>query len=172
MLNLDDYYLGVILAHPDYYQNEKRKRLINDVSFDPFISVPPVIAITVGIVTLLHKKKDIYYDEYNSRWENELSYRLKEANPLGITLAYVKPFKDCYHEDPTTYIEEEMEHNPEQLEDALFNHSYYIVHSKLKKKDTIVIAEDNPMNAVQYEYLKDLLGPEEFDHLWQKKLKK
>ena len=172
MLNLDDYSLGLILAHPDYYKNKKRERLFQGVSYDPFIEIPKEIAITMGVITLLRKANDKYYDEENSIWENELSYTLGQTNHLGITLAYVKPFKESYQEKATVYQEEELENDIDKKLDAIFNHSYYITHSKLTRKDKIITITEYPKDAVRNEYLQQLLGKKDYENLHQKTLKK
>lgn len=157
MLNIDEYYLGVIIAHPSYFTNPKSVRVLYDTSFDPFQELNPVQAVTIGVPTLLHKVEDIYYDEYHSRWNNELGYKLGEINSIGITLAYVKPFKEYYPEKPCVYIKEEVENNPLLMERIFFDHSYYIAHSKLNRRDAIITLDQGPTDAVRIDYLNDLL---------------
>lgn len=157
MINLDDYFLGVIIPDSSYYKNPNRVRNIGEVSFDPFSEMSSVLALTMGVPTLLHKVGDVYYDEYYSRWKNELGYKEAEVNSLGIILAFVKPFSDYYDEKPTIYIKEEVERNTQLMEDIFYNHSYYIAHSKLDKSDAIVTIDEEPMEQVRSDYFNFLL---------------
>lgn len=168
MFNLDDYYLGLIFVGPQYFNNPERKRVIWDISFDPFEEVSQNEAMIFGKVVLLKKKDGIYYDEYYSRYPNELAYQLGEDNKLGIKLVHVKPFAECYHEDVNTYVEEEVFHDYNMTLEML-EHSYYVIHSKLKKSDAIVINCEDPMEIVRHEYFKDLLGPEMYDEVFNNK---
>lgn len=157
MFNINEYYLGVILAHPDYFINPKRHRYYGDVSFDPFDETPPIYALTIGIVTLLHKVEEKYYDEYYSIYKNEIGYQLETTNNLGLTLAYVRPFQDYYKEQPQIYIQEEIEGNTKKLEELYDNHSYYVTHYKYSKDYAIVQLDTEPMKLVTRDYLNKQL---------------
>lgn len=167
LFSLDDYYLGLILAHPSYYTNPERKKRCKYEYADPFSGMVLEQAMIFGVVTLLRKKGDHYYDEDYSIYENELAYQLGKTNSLGISLAYVKPFCDVYHENPTTYIQEDVLENFEVLEEMALTHSYYIMHSKLTKKNAIVINVCEPMESVRYEYMRNVMGEEAFADMWQ-----
>lgn len=168
MFNLDDYYLGLIFVRPEYFSNPERKRVIWDVSFDPFHEVSPDVAMIFGKVVLLKKKDDIYYDEYYSRYPNELAYKLGEDNKLGIKLVHVKPFAECYHEEVNIFVEEDV-FKDSYMALEMLEHSYYVIHSKLKKSDAIVINCEEPMEIVRHEYFKDLLGLEMYDKVFSNK---
>lgn len=168
MLKIDDYYIGVIRASFDYYKDPKNIRLLNGVSYDPFQDTSILDSLTFGVTTLLKKVDNIYYDQHNSRWENELSYELRKTNKLGISLEYVKPFSECYHEKPTTYIQEELENDYKLSEYILKHHSYIISHSKLYNKDVIMILQEAPMDSTLFEYLRDTLGEEHFEKIYVK----
>lgn len=172
MFQINDFYIGLIFAHPSYFSNPKAERWIGDVSYDPFQEIPPAEAITMGLPVLLKKKGDSYYDEENCRWENELAYQLNTTSPLGITLAHVKPFTECYHEELSTYIAEEIETDDELLEEMISTHSYTVIHSKLNRKDNLVILQGEPMQAVQYEYFRNVLGEEAFETMWNNTFQK
>lgn len=172
MFSLDDYYLGLILAHPSYYTNPQRKsRLIYETA-DPFANMPLEQAMIFGVVTLLRKKGETYYDEDYSIYENELAYQLGETNALGISLAHVKPFRDVYHEEATTYIQEDVVEDFEALEEMALTHSYYVMHSKLTKKSAVVINVCEPMESVRYEYMRNVMGEEKFADMWESQLVK
>ena len=157
MFDMNEYYLGVILAHPDYFNNPKRHRYYGGVSFDPFAETLPVCALKTGIVTLLHKVEENYYDEYYSRYKNEIAYQLGTSNNLGLILAYARPFQDYYEEQPKIYIQEEIDNNSQKLEELYNNHSYYIVHYKYSKDYAIVQLDMEPMKLVTRDYLNKQL---------------
>ncbi len=156
MFNIQDYYLGVIIPQLSYYQNPQRHRYIGDISFDPFNEIPPIVALTMGEVTLLHKKGENYYDEYYSRYKNELYYKLGETNNLGIILAFAEPFQKYYAEEPVFYNQEDIESDYYKLAEILDKHSYYIAHLKLNKTDAIMTLDDNPIMQVRDDYIKML----------------
>jgi len=158
MINLEDYYLGVIIADMSYFNNPKRYRTCGNISYDPFNRQPFEVAAVCGVVTLLRKKDDIYYDEFYSRYKNELCYSLNEANKLGIVLAYVRPFLDFYEFNDVYYIKEDIENDVEMNEFILENYEYYISHSKLDKSDNLEIVDSMPMldfHISYYNYLND-----------------
>ena len=157
MLDLDDYYLGIIIAHPDYFKNPKRNRFMGKVNFDPFNGKLFEEAIVKGIPTLLRKKNDIYFDEYFSRWKNELGYSLGVANDLGIVLAFVKPFTEYYDQEPVFFIKEDVEEKAQLMEEIFHNYDYYIAHSKLDRSDAIVVVNEDIMYDFHYDYYKYLL---------------
>lgn len=75
MFDIDDYYLGVVLASPNYYKNSNtQNRLITSPCADPFQHIPMDQALVTGNVVILKKKNDTYYDEEYSIYTNELSY--------------------------------------------------------------------------------------------------
>lgn len=155
MFDINEYYLGVILAHPTYYNNPKRHRYLGECSFDPFEEVPIAIALTMGVVTLLHKIDDKYFDEYHSIYRNELAYQLNRTNPLGITLAFARPFQDYYDEEPTVYEQEELENDNKKMEEVFNNHNYYIVHNKTNKSYAIVELDTEITKLVTSDYLEE-----------------
>lgn len=172
MFDIHNYYLGVILAHPNYFQNSKsRIRAIQDIEADPFSSLTLEQALITGVVTLLRKEGDSYYDEDYSRYKNELHYELYKTNSLGIALVYVKPFVECYHEEAVFYTQEDVLLQPEVLEEMALSHSYYVMHSKVTNQNAIVINDYEPMSMVREEYLRNLLESNQFDGT-EKKLKK
>lgn len=166
-LDIHDYYLGVILATPEYLENPKRHRYLGDVDFDPFADIDPVSAVTFGTITLLKKEvkngQEYYIDQYNSRYQNELSYTLHDANKLGITLAHVKPFTECYHQKPKWYMEEEFIEKSSD-ESFYFEHTYYIAMKKTGE-EAIVILNELPAESVQIEYFRQILGEDEFQDI-------
>lgn len=172
-MNLENYYIGILLAHPSHFANRKsEKRCRNYPFMDPFYGASKEESYIFGIPTLLKKKQDHYYDQEFSLYENEISYQLGEMNSLGIVLAYVKPFVDCYQEEPVVYEEEEVWENSDLLYEML-SHTYYVIHSKLSKKDAIVINIEEPMDKAREEYLFHLLGEEKYTTLCEgKKLEK
>lgn len=173
MLNLNDYYIGVILADPGYYKNIDRfKRRIKDTSYDPFSDVSFEQSIIIGTPVLLKKNDKYYYDVYNSLWENELYYEFGKKNEQGITLIHTKPFRDCYIDDPIIYNQEDLDNNPDMLLDILINKSYYISHSNVTNKEEILILDEEIMNIALYERLKILLGEDDYNSLINGKLSK
>lgn len=54
-LDVSDYYLGIITATSEYFNNPKRHRYLGTVDFDPFLEKAPMEAILFGIPTLLKK---------------------------------------------------------------------------------------------------------------------
>lgn len=158
MIDLDDYYLGVITVDPSYFNNPKRYRMINDVNYDPFSDLSFAEALIKGVPTLLRKNGEVYYDEYNSRWKNELKYSLGVSNDLGIVLSFVKPFKDYFEEEPVVYIKEEVESDYELMEEIFHNHFYYIARSKLDRSEAIVVVDEGMMYDFHYDYYEYLLG--------------
>ena len=163
MLNIDDYYLGIIKPHKSYYDKKNQYRYLGEESFDPFLELKDYEAMILGVKTLLHKSKNTYFDEYYSRYKNELFYHLEKINNIGIFLDFVRPFQDYYKEEPTIYIQEDIEDDYDQLLDILSHHSYYIAYSKLTRSDAIIILDEKPLAKFREDY---------FDHLRQKVLKK
>lgn len=164
-LDINDYYLGVIIATPEYLYNPKRHRYFGDCDFDPFIKSTFMETVLFGVVTLLKKTKkdgeDYYIDQYYSRYKNELHYQLHEENSLGIILAHVKPFTDCYHEEATWYTQEEVLTKASEEDDFAFQHTYYVCTLKTGDEN-IVIVNELPMEAVQNEYYREIFGEEQF----------
>lgn len=172
MLDIKDFYIGVLLATPSYYQNLKRFRFVQNISYDPFKDISKTQALIIGIPVLLKYQDGKYFDEYNSRWKNELYYKLGEINELGIFLAHVKPFFECYSDEPVIYIEEEIEEDSELMEEILFTRAYYFAHSKLTNQEALIILNEDIMESAIYEYLRDLLGEEDFNNLCKRNLVK
>ena len=56
-LDIHDYYLGVIVATPEYLNNPKKNRYLRDVNFDPFLDTDSLSAVTFGTITLLKKEE-------------------------------------------------------------------------------------------------------------------
>lgn len=156
MLDIRDYYLGIIIPRVDYYQNNDRNRCVASISFDPFDNIPHSLALTMGEVTLLCKKGDKYYDEYYSMYKNELYYKMDEANKLGIMLVFVEPFQKYYTESPVFYDQEEMDKDYYKFFEVCGSRSYYIAHSKLYKEDAIVTLDDNPLVQFRKDYLESI----------------
>lgn len=156
--SLDQYYLGIIIPELVYYQNSnpKKSRMLNGVSFDPFEEVAPLYALIFGVPTLLRKEDDLYYDEYYSRWKNEVAYQEGEPNLLGIILGYVKPFREYYPEASHTYIKEDVENDPSLMRQLWEEHSFYIAHSRLDRSDAIVLFDEEPMKQLQIDYINHL----------------
>lgn len=167
MFDINDYYLGVIIAHPSYFENlESEKRRIADVECDPFFSLSFEQSITIGTVVLLRRNGDNYYDEDYSRFPNELCYQENKTNRYGITLAYQKPLLDyCYGE--VKIFDRESLFDEENLLDAL-SRSYYVVHSKLTGEYNVVINVEEVLSFLKEDYLKDLLGEKTFGEMMQK----
>lgn len=168
-LDIHDYYFGVIVATPEYLENPKRHRYLSDVNFDPFADIDPFSAITFGTITLLKKEvkngQERYIDQYNSIYRNELSYTLYEANKLGIVLAHVKPFSECYHQKPQWYMEEDFIEKCKD-ESFYFKHTYYISVKKTGE-EAIVILNELPAESVQVEYFRQILGENQFQDIVQ-----
>lgn len=158
MLDIQNYYLGVILANPNYSNNLKSQmRWLRNVESDPFYGLAWRQSLIMGVVTLLRKKGDYYYDEDFSYYENELHYELGKTNSFDITLAYVKPFQELYKEEIYFYEQEDVFRNPEKVEEML-GRAYYIMYNKLTKKSTIIINDTERLSLVREEYLKQTLG--------------
>ena len=86
---------------------------------------------------------------------------MHEENSLGIILAHVKPFTECYHEEPTWYTQEEILKKTAEDDNFIFEHTYYICSLKTGE-EAIIILNDLPIEAVQNEYFRQLLGEEQF----------
>lgn len=171
MFDINDYYLGLIFANFDYFDNQKAlKRLYLYADADPFYNMRKENAIVTGNVVLLRKENDRYYDEDHSLYKNELYYKLGEMNDLGIFLIHVKPFKECFHEKVNIYILEEV-YEDEELMEEMISHSYYVVYDKTTKEYAVIINVDSPLEIVRNEYFKQLLGPELYDDLINHKLR-
>ena len=73
MLCLDDYYLGLIFATPEYFSNPQKNRYLTGLSYDPFQELPPALSMILGNVVLLKKEGNVFYDEDYSRYPKELA---------------------------------------------------------------------------------------------------
>ena len=173
-LDIHDYYFGVIVATPEYLQSPKRVRMLQGVNYDPFSEISDEATLIFGVTTLLKKEtrdgQCYYIDQYNSRYKNELVYQLHQPDKFGIYLAYVKPFTECYEEEPTWYLEEEITKG-----DLLFQiqekHTYYISYSRLQNSEAIFTLnsyEDFECDPVRQEYLKQLLGEEMYSRMTER----
>lgn len=168
MFDINNYYLGVILAHPSYFRNpESKRRQLENKECDPFFSLTFEQAIILGTTTLLKKQGDCYYDEYYSRYRNELRYQEKGTNQYGITLAFLKPFSEYFVEEAKIFEEESL-FSEEEIVEELLSHSYYVVSSKLTREYNVIINDENGLSLVKEDYLKDLLGDKSFDKMIQK----
>ena len=172
MFDINNYYLGVILAHPSYFRNpESKRRRLENKECDPFFSLTFEQAIILGTATLLRRQGDNYYDEDYSRYRNELCYQEKVTNQYGITLAFFKPFSEYFTEEPKIFEEESLFFEEEIVEELL-NHSYYVVYSKLTREYHVIINDEEVLSLVREDYLKDLLGDKRFDIMIKKKKKR
>lgn len=163
MFNIDDYYLGVILASPSYYNNGNSKKRINSCpDADPFYGFSREQAIIMGQVVLL-KKEGTYYSDYdNSLYKNELMYKLGRVNSYGIILAYVRKFTDYFSTDCSTYSYERALSNPFLLENMILE-DYYVMHSTLTRDDAVVINNLEKKEMVRTDYLKKLFFDNNMD---------
>lgn len=151
---IDKYYLGFIQLDPTVYDKEKARRMIDDINYDPFCEVDILTGMLQGIIVLLRKEGNIFYDEYSSRYKNEIKLHLGKTNQYGIRLSYVKKFNDIYTEDPVTLIKEDVEKDYLKMYELLFEHEYYISHSKLDKSYVPVIIDEEKMLEVREEYFE------------------
>lgn len=92
-----DYFAGVIVCSPHYYDNPKvYKRYMGGGNYDPFDMIDIEEAMTYGMPTIVYKMGDLYYDVLHSRFKNDLVYKMGEFNNLGIQLIDVSPLFDWY----------------------------------------------------------------------------
>ena len=165
MFDINDYYLGLIFSSPNYYKNSKSKqRLFSYPDFDPFWELTKEQSLIVGNIVLLRKKNDTYYDEDYSIFRNELSYHLNKPNRLGIILAYVKPFSECYNDVPKIYNINDI-NNDDEIIDEIINLPYYVVHYEDNDDYAVIINEDSPLISVRNEYFRNIMGNEDFDDM-------
>lgn len=152
MNEIENYYIGFIQLNPMIYTKDKARRMMDVVNYDPFCEENEIVGMIQGKVVLLRKENDVFYDEYSSRYKNEIKLKLGETEEHGIKLTYVKKFTDVYTKTPKTFIKEEVEENYEILYDVLFEHEYYISYSKLDKTYVPVIIQEEKMLEVRDEY--------------------
>ncbi len=171
MLCLEAYYLGLIFATPEYFSNPKKNRYLADLSYDPFQELSPAVSMILGNVVLLKKEGNVFYDEDYSRYPKELAYQLNQTNSLSIHLAHVKPFTDCYPEEAYIYDEEEFSKDPD-LAMEMIGLPYYIIHSNLTNQEALVLVDESRRDMVRFEFFRNLLSPEEYDYVFQKKKQK
>lgn len=165
MFDINDYYLGLIFSSPNYYKNSKSKqRLFSYPDFDPFWELTKEQSLIVGNIVLLRKRNDTYYDEDYSIFRNELSYHLNKPNRLGIILAYVKPFSECYNDVPKIYNINDI-NNDDEIIDEIINLPYYVVHYEDNDDYAVIINEDSPLISVRNEYFRNIMGNEDFDDM-------
>lgn len=163
MFNIDDYYLGVILASPSYYNNGNSKKRINSCpDADPFYGFSREQAMIMGQTVLLKKEGTSYSDYDNSLYKNELMYKLGRVNSYGIVLSYVRRFTDYFSIDCSTYSYEKALDNPFLLEDMILE-DYYVMHSNHTRDDVIVINNDAIKEQVRIDYLKKLFSDNNMD---------
>lgn len=151
---LEQFYLGFIQLNPYVYRKDVARRLLYGIDYDPFCEDDLVTSMIFGKIVLLRRDGDVFYDEYSSRYKNEIKYRLGETEKHGIRLTYVKKFCDVYKEKPITLIKEETEDFYDVQMYLYDNREYYISHSKLDLTDAIVILDEEPANIVRDEYFK------------------
>lgn len=163
MFNLDDYYLGVILASPSYYNiGKSQKRIKSYPDADPFYGFSRAQAMIMGQVVLL-KKEGISYSDYdNSLYKNELMYNLGKVNSYGIVLSYVRKFTDYFSKDCSTYSYERALDNPFLLENMVLE-DYYVMRSTLTREDAVVINNLEIKEQVRTDYLKKLFSDNNID---------
>lgn len=162
MFDVNDYYLGLIFSSPNYYKNKKSKqRLLSCPEADPFYGLTKDQSLIIGNVVLLRKSNDTYYDEDYSIFRNELSYHLNKPNRLGIVLAYVKPFSECYSDTPKIYNQDDIFGNDDII-DEIIDLPYYVIHYEDNDNYSVIINEDSPLISVRYEYFRTMMGNEDF----------
>lgn len=152
MDKIDNYYLGFIQLDPTVYTRDTARRMIDTINYDPFCEEAEIVGMIQGKVILLRKENDIFYDEYSSRYKNEIKLKLGETEKHGIRLTYVKKFTDVYTEKPLTLVKEEIENDYNAMYDLLFEHEYYISYSKLDKTYVPVIINEEKMLEAREEY--------------------
>lgn len=151
MIDLSNYYLGLIQLNPFEYDRTKARRMIGDINYDPFSDIDILTGFIQGLVILLKKENDKYIDEYSSRYKNEIKYELNKTNNYGVKLTYVKPFTEVYTTPTKLFIKEDLEDNPELFEEML-DYEYVIQYSKIEKEAVPVIINDSLMHTVREEY--------------------
>ncbi len=155
---IENYYLGVILAHPTYYRKDRPPRYLDGINFDPFENFFPIEALTYGATTLLYKKGDTFYDEYNSIFKYELAYQLGKVNKERIVLAYYRNVTDYYDEEAPVFIKEEIENNSALMERVFNEYPCYISHSKIDKTDALIIQDGFGHYQIHEDYRNSLFG--------------
>lgn len=153
MKKIDNYYIGFIQLDPFVYDEFTARRILDEANYDPFEGMGRLNGMIEGDVVLLRKENNIYYDDYSSRYRNEIKLELGKTEKHGIRLSYVKKFTDVYKDEPKTLVKEDVEKNFEELCDLLFEYSYYISYSKIDKTYVPVTLDDNiRMYDVRDEY--------------------
>lgn len=153
MRKIDNYYVGFIQLDPFVYDEFTARRILDEANYDPFEGMGRLNGMIEGAVVLLRKENNIYYDDYSSRYRNEIKLELGKTEKHGIRLSYVKKFTDVYKDEPKTLVKEDVEKNFEELCDLLFEYSYYISYSKIDKTYVPVTLDDNiRMYDVRDEY--------------------
>lgn len=153
MRKIDNYYIGFIQLDPFVYDEFTARRILDEANYDPFEGMGRLNGMIEGAVVLLRKEGNIYYDEYSSRYRNEIKLELGKTEKHGIRLTYVKKFTDVYKDEPKTLVKEDVEKDFNELCDLLFEYSYYISYSKIDKTYVPVTLDDNiRMYDVRDEY--------------------
>lgn len=153
MRKIDNYYVGFIQLDPFVYDEFTARRILDEANYDPFEGMGRLNGMIEGAVVLLRKENNIYYDDYSSRYRNEIKLELGKTEKHSIRLSYVKKFTDVYKDEPKTLVKEDVEKNFEELCDLLFEYSYYISYSKIDKTYVPVTLDDNiRMYDVRDEY--------------------
>lgn len=148
-----NFYIGFIQLDPFVYDEFTARRILDEANYDPFEGMGRLNGMIEGDVVLLRKENNIYYDDYSSRYRNEIKLELGKTEKHGIRLSYVKKFTDVYKDEPKTLVKEDVEKNFEELCDLLFEYSYYISYSKIDKTYVPVTLDDNiRMYDVRDEY--------------------
>lgn len=153
---IDNYYIGFIQLNPFIYDRYTAKRILDETNYDPFSEDEILSGMIEGAVVLLRKEGNIFYDEYSSRYRNEVKLELGKTNKFGIRLAHIKKFTDVYKKEPLTLVQEDLKkENYNTLCKLLFEHEYYISYSKLNKTYVpITLDDDIRMYDVRDEYFE------------------
>lgn len=151
---IDNYYIGFIQLDPFVYDEFTARRILDEVNYDPFDKINKLNGMIEGDVVLLRKEGDTYYDEYSSRYRNEIKLHLGKTDKHGIRLSYVKKFSDVYKdEEPVILIKEDYEKDLMSVYDLLFESSYFISYSKIDKNYVPITLDENiRMYDVRDEY--------------------
>lgn len=148
-----NFYIGFIQLDPFVYDEFTARRILDETNYDPFEGMDKLSGMIEGAVVLLRKEGNIFYDDYSSRYRNEIKLQLGKTDKHGIRLSYVKKFTDVYKDEPKTMVKEEVEKDYNALCDLLFEDSYYICYSKLDKFYVpITLDDDIRMFDVRDEY--------------------
>ncbi len=156
MIDLDKYYLGLILLNPFVYNKKRQLRYYQGVNWDPFCSMEPSYGMFVGLITILKKDEETFYDEIYSRFDKEVAYHIGETNKYGIFLAHVKNIKKCFPNFvPTIYELDEL--IAEDALEKMLTAPYYICKDSNEYSIVLLDEEDENVLKVREEYYQKLL---------------